>query len=199
MRFITCMCIAILAFMGVFAATAFAAGAVTPEDSSLLDLLSPVRDAFANGQYLYAGMLALILVVAALKRYAPEKYGISAFVHGDVGGTLLTLAGSFAGAMAATLGGGESFSWAMPKTALLIAVGAAGGYTMIKRLIVAPIQKSAWFAKSPAWVKGVLGLVFWIFDRPSPIAVAEAEGDKAVAAHPAKGRVGFEGKITEIK
>lgn len=200
MRFIRFGSFVLLSFLGFFTATALAAGAVSPDDGSLLDLFKPVVDAFRGGQYLYAGMLALVVAVAALKRYAPTKYGISDFVHGDVGGTALTLVASFGGAMATTLGAGDPFSWGIAKTAALIAVGAAGGYAMIKKLVVTPLVSSTWYqTKAPGWLKTILGLALWIFDRPTPIAVAEKAGEDAVAANPGVGVKSVEGTPTEIR
>lgn len=183
-----------------FTASAMAAGAAAPEDGSLLDLLKPVIDAFKGGHHLEAGMLALVLAVAALKRYAPEKYGISKFVHGDVGGTLLTLVGSFGGAMATTLAAGDSPSWAMSKTALMIAVGAAGGYAMVKKLVVEPLRNSDWYqTKAPSWLKAILSVVMWVFDKPDPTAQAERAGNAAVADKPASGVEGVVGKPTDVQ
>lgn len=192
------LCVLVL-LLGVNA-SALAADTVAPDDGSLLDLLKPILDAFKGGHHLEAGMLALVLMVAALKRYAPEKYGISKFVHGDVGGTLLTLVGSFGGAMATTLAAGETPSWAMSKTALMIAVGAAGGYAMIKKLLVEPLRNSDWYqTKAPSWLKAILSVVMWVFDKPDPTAQAERAGNAAVADKPASGVEGVVGKPTDVQ
>ncbi len=180
--------IAILTFLGIFTASAFAQSAVLPDPAAgWLDLLTPVYEAFVKGDKLYAGMLALIAAVAMLKRYAPVKWGMRAFVHGDVGGSLLTLTASFAAAMiTGGLGAGVAPSWAMVKAATLIAVGAAGGYSLIKKLLVEPLIRP-YAAKAPAWLKMPLMAVLWFFDRPMPTAKADAAGAKAVEAKPATG------------
>jgi hypothetical protein len=199
--FIWFVLIAVFSFTATgLALAAGAAVSSTTGDGSAFDLLRPVYDAFAGGHYAYAGMLALVLVVALLKRYAPAKYGISAFVHGDAGGSLLTLLASFGGAMATSLAGGAGISFAMAKTATLIAVGAAGGYAMIKKLIVEPLRNSAWYqTKAPAWLKAGLQIAFWIFDKPDPVASAEDAGQKAVDAKPGAGNAQIVDKPTEIK
>ncbi len=187
--------VAILAFLGVFAATAFAATAVVPAgDTSWVDMLRPVYDAFAHGQKLYAGMLALVLAVSLAKKYAPDKWGL----HSDIGGALVTLAGSFGTAMVTSLAGGVTFHWVMVKTASMIAVGAAGGYSLIKKLIVEPFLRP-YAAKAPAWLKAPLAMILWIFDKPSPVAVAEAAGDKAVEAHPAGGIADVVGATKDVE
>lgn len=190
----------LLVFLFSFTGVALAAGAAAPDDGSLLDLLRPVYDAFAGGHYPYAGMLALVLAVALLKRYAPAKFGISDFVHGDVGGTLTTLLGSFAAAMAASLAGGAGVTLAMAKTASLIAVGAAGGYTMIKKLIVEPLRNSDWYkSRAPEWLKSIMQVAMWIFDKPSPVAAAEDAGQKAVDASPPTGTIGVVGQPKDVE
>lgn len=199
--FIWFLLVAIFSFTATgLALAAGAAVSTTAGDGSAFDLLRPVYDAFTTGHYAYAGMLALVLVVALLKRYAPAKYGISDFVHGDVGGSLLTLFASFGGAMATSLAGGVGVSFDMAKTATLIAVGAAGGYAMIKKLIVEPLRTSVWYqTKAPAWLKAALQVVFWVFDKPDPVAAAEDAGQKAVEAKPGAGNAQIVDKPTEIK
>lgn len=186
----------VLVFMAVFTATALAADAAAAAtgEAGMLDMLRPVYDAFTSGQYLYAGMLALVLTVALVKRYAGPHVP---FLQGDIGGSLLTLVASFAGALATSLAGGVGVSFAMVKTATMIAVGAAGGYSLIKRLIIDPILRPL-AAKAPAWTQPLFGLVFFIFDRPSPVAVAEAAGDAAVKANPPTGTEAVS-KPTEIE
>lgn len=173
-----------------FSATGHAATAATGDDGSLTDLLRPVYDAFRGGHYIAAGALALVLVVALLKRYAPGKLG--AFVHGDAGGVLTTLAISFAGAIAAATGDGQAWTWSIAWTAGGIAFAAAGSYAMIKKLLVEPLLASAWWqAKAPAWLKAGAQMVLWIFDKPAAraetIKAAEKAGEAAVQAEPSKG------------
>ncbi len=177
--------IAILAFLGFFTATALAATAVAPPDGNWTDFLKPIYDSFVHGNYLAAGMMTLVLGVALLKRYAPDKWGISTFVHGDAGGTLLTLVASFGTAMVTSLAGTGTVSWAMFKAAGLIAVGAAGGYAIVKKLFIVPFLRP-WAEKAPAWAKPILQMILWIFDKPTPIEKAEAAGEAAVKESLAK-------------
>lgn len=189
--------VTIFALLCALTATAFAADAMLPDSGSVWEMLRPVYDAFASGHRLYAGMLALVLVVALLKRYAPEAWGVRKFVYSDIGGALLTLFGAFGGAMAASLAGGAGVSWDMVKTALYIAFGAAGGYSLIKRLIVDPILRPL-SLKAPSWMLPAFMIIFWIFDRPTAIQSAESAGDAAVAASPPTGIEGVTGKADEV-
>lgn len=195
-RIIKIFSLALLTLLGCFTATALAAGAATPGDESLLEMAKPIYDAFVHGQKLYAGMLALVLVIAAMKRYAPGKVG--AWLQTDIGGALTTLVMSFAGAMATSLAGGVGVSFAMVKAAAMIAVGAAGGYSLIKKLVVEPFLKPL-SKKAPAWAQPIFAVVFWIFDKKSPVAEAEAAGEAAVKADPGKGVEAVAGKPTEVE
>lgn len=179
-----------------FTATAHAADAVASAagaDASLGDLLKPVYQAFHDGHYLAAGALAVIFLVALVKRYAgaiSQKFG--AFMSGDVGGTIATLVASFAGAVAAASADGSPFAWSTLLNAGKVAAVAAGGYALIKKLVFAPLLASSWYQnKAPAWLKATIGAVSWIFDKPAAadaaIAKSEAAGDAAVKAAPGAG------------
>lgn len=179
-----------------FSATAFAAGAVADPDSSLLDLARPVYEALSGGHYAYAGALLVILLVALTKRYLGDRI---AWLHSDAGGSLLALLASSAAALGSGLASpGAVITLSLLKSALLVGVGAAGGYAMIKNLIIEPLLKPL-AAKAPAWTQPIFALVFWIFDKPSAIATAVKAGDTAVATHPATGVAGVTGEPTDIK
>lgn len=184
MRFVKIGAASILALLAATTASAFAAGATLPEDGSVLDFVKLVWDAFSKGQSLYAGSIALFGAMVLAKRYAPGKAG--AWLHTDVGGALTALVMSFAASMASSLAGGAGVTLAMVKAATMIAVGAAGGYSLIKKLIVEPILKPM-AAKAPKWAQPLFAIVFWFFDKKSPIEKAEAAGEAAVKADPAKG------------
>lgn len=190
--------LALVAIMLVsFTATAFAAGAATNPEDSLLELLRPVYDAFAAGHYVAAGALAVVLAVAALKRYAPGRLG--AFLKSDPGGVLATLAVSFAGAVAASTADGQAWAWGIAWRAGGIAFAAAGGYAMIKKLAVEPLLASSWYqTRAPAWFRAAMRVVLWIFDKPAATAEvireAEAAGEDAVEASPSAGAEGIAGR-----
>lgn len=180
------------AFAGflAFAGTAMAASAATPSDGSLLDLAKPVYDQVMAGHYLAAVCLALIVAVAAIRRYAPDPIG--AFMHTDAGGAAGTFATALLGALATATMAGAVWHWSMLWAAMGIAVAAAGGYTMLKKLVVDPLLASKWYQdKAPAWLKAGAGLVLWVFtkrdDGAAVIADAEKAGEAAVAAKPGEG------------
>ncbi len=180
--------VALLGFLS-FAATASAAGAVVPEDGSLLDLARPIVDAAMAGHYLAALAFALVLSVAAFKRYAPGKLG--EFARTDFGGALTTFTMSFAtaiGLATAAYKGFEGWSFGLLKTASIVGFLAIGGYVGVKRLLVPVLKKLA--LKAPAWTQPFFTIFFFVFDKPDPITDAEKAGAAAVAAKPATGTDG---------
>lgn len=183
------MAVLVLGFLGIFTATAFAANAVAPSPDDTYALLKAVVDAFTHGQKLYAGMLGLVAVVALVKKVAPKWKKLDDLVHTDIGGSALTLVGSFALAMATTLATGGSPRWQMAKAALYIAIGAAGGYALVKRLLIDPVLRP-FAAKCPAWTQPLFAVVFYIFDRKTPVQESEDAGQAAVEAKPSQGLAG---------
>ncbi len=176
-----------------FTAAAFAAGAVVPEDGSLLDLAKPVYEAVMHGQWWLGASLALVLCVGLFKRYAPAK--AQEWAHSDVGGSILVLAGSFGGALATGLvaAGTNALTPGLAWMALKVALAAAGGYSLIKKLL-GPLV-----AKAPAWMQPILGMLMWVFDSKPAITKAEEAGKEAVEAKPAAGIEGVVGSSTEVK
>lgn len=185
---------AILIGLVAFTATAFAATAAAPDDGSLLDLLKPVVSAVTSGEYVYASALALVLVVAAIRKYGSERVK---FFATEAGAAVLVLAGSFASAIATTLGNGGSLSYDTARAAALIAVAAAGGFAIAKELVFKPLI-AKYGHKLPRWAQPVLALVSWVFDRPTRIETAESAGEKAVESKPSNGVSGVVGEPDDI-
>jgi hypothetical protein len=183
---------ALLAFTG----TALAAEAATGADGSWLDMLKPLYDAMAGGHYAYAAALTIIVMVALVKRYLGDKW---TWLHSDAGGSAMALTAAAATAAATSLAApGATMTLDLMKSALLVGVGAAGGYAVLKNLIVEPLLIPLQ-AKAPAWAKPILQLVIWIFDKPDAIKIAEAAGSAAVAAQPAQGATASTGAPTDVK
>lgn len=180
-----------LIFLGSFTATALAAETV---DGDLIDVARPVLDAILAGQYTAAAALGLVLAVALLRRYGSRALP---WLHSDVGGAVLALGTSLGGALATALMAGASLSGGLLWTALGVAIAAAGGYAMIKKLIIVPLLRPL-RDRAPAWLRAPLDLILWIFDRPDPIAVAVAAGDAAVTADPPSGVIGIVGEPRDI-
>lgn len=194
----------ILALLGAFTATAVAAGfaahasteLVAPEPS-LIDLLKPVYEAFAGHRSALGVALGMIALIAIVKRNIGDKLP---WLHTDAGGSLLALLTSSAAATATGLAAPDAtVTFDLIKNAVLVGVGAAGGYAMIKHLVIEPLLPHL-----PAWAQAILSPVLWIFDgstKPAAVKIAEAveAGAKAVAAAPAQGIAGIVGAPTVIK
>lgn len=188
----TALTLLAVAFLG-FTGTAFAASEVAPSDGSWLDLAKPVYDAVIHGQYWLGASLALILAVALAKKYLPGKAG--AFVNGEYGAPLTVLLMSFGGAVATALGAGQAvMSAGLAWTAFKVAVGAAGGYSLLKKLLAPLLRKLA--AKAPSWMQPIFAMILFVFDKPTAVETAEKAGDDAVAAKPPTGAP--KNDVTEI-
>ena len=175
-----------IAFLGLiaaclitFTATAHAAAAVSPSDGTLLDYLTPVIQAFRDGSYIYAGSIALVVMVAVFRRYAPRYWpAAGGWSATDAGSAIITLVGAFGASMVAALATDhDAFTWALAWHSLEIAFGAAGGYTVIKHVIVEPyLLKCA--GKGPAWLHYPMQMILWIFQEtgkePTPAERAVA-------------------------
>ena len=194
----------LLVFTGVFAfgATAFAAGQVVDTNSSILDLAKPVYEAFSGGHYAYAAALLVVLIVALVKRYLGDRIK---WLHSDAGGSSMALVAAMATAFAAGLAApGAHVTWGLAKTALLVGIGAAGGFAVLKNLLVEPILQPLQ-KKLPAWAQPILSLVLWIFDHGQVAEQVQAEakavaaGDAAVVAKPAQGAAAVTGPAVELK
>lgn len=188
-----------LAFLGFFSA-AHAATAVASDDASIVDLARPVYDAFLNHQYGLMVCLLVILVVALMKRYLGDKIP---FLHTDTGGSILVLVGATATAAGAGFATpGAHFTLALMKSALLVGITAAGGFAMLKNLLVDPILKPL-AAKAPAWAQPLFSVLFFAFDHgtsaDATIAKAVVVGTDAVAAAPGAGSAAVVGTPTDVK
>jgi hypothetical protein len=185
-----------LSYVGV-AHAADAAEQATGEES-LLELAKPVLDALRAGQYPLGAVLALVFAVALARKYGhklPYVGGkVGPFLKTDHGGALLTLLGSFGGAFATALAAGAAPSLALAWTALGVAVAAAGGYSLIKKL-GGPLVN-----KAPEWMRPLLRLVLFFFDHKSDQALAEAKqaGADAVKAKPSTGTAGVIGEPRDL-
>lgn len=161
-------------FMGAVSTGAIAQGAA---EGSEWSMLQTVLDAFRAGQSSLAAMLALVLLAAVASKYGAKKIP---FLSTGAGKALIVLVGSFGGAAASALVGGATMSLAIAMTALMVAVKAAGGYSLIKSLIIEPL--TPYMDKAPAWLKTPFALVAWIFSGSGAIQKAEAAGQAAVDA-----------------
>lgn len=197
MRYVTALFTAVLAFIVVtFAYVGTAAAADLPADASWIDLAKPVLDAAVSGSPALALACALVAAVALARKYggSPADHPRWPWIMTDVGGTALTFLGSLGAAFAAALTGGALPSLGLLWTALVVAAGASGGYTAIKRLAVPVLRflESKLPAKLKPWVGWAFDAALYLFEnrgqtKAAKIAKAEQAGAAAVQAKPAEG------------
>lgn len=186
----------IFCFMIGFVGSAFAAGVVSPDpDGSLLAFAGPILDSIKNGQGWIAAALALILASAAARRYLAPKF---AFFGTAIGALLIVFTGSYGAAVLTGLAaaGTTSLTMSLAYAALKVAIVAAGGFAVLRPLLVDVIEPFV-IARFP-WISPLFDLVTWAFDKPSPVLTATAAGAAAVIAKPATGTATI-GTPTEIK
>lgn len=128
--------------------------------------VAPVRaiyEAFASGQYALMGALLVILLVAFTKKWFGDRI---VWLHTDAGGSAMALIGATATAIATGLAlPGTVLTLSLLRTSLLVGVTAAGGYTILKNLLVNPILRPL-AARAPAWAQPIFQAVLWIFVKP---------------------------------
>lgn len=147
------------------------AGVVGPNPEQFEEFARLLLDAVTSRNYaLLAALLVVVLVYLLRKlggRFIP-------FFNTDRGGALLVLGVALAGAVANALAAGAPFSVALLLTALQVGLTAAGGFTIIKRILFG----SAAIAR--AELAGALA-AGQVAEKAAAIAVLEqlnARGDK---------------------
>lgn len=96
------------------------------------DLAKALFEAISQGRWDLVAALVVVLIVLVVRRFGPSKIP---FLRTDAGGVILVLATALSGAVASALAAGQVFSLALLYTAFKIAAAAAGGYSMIKKLV----------------------------------------------------------------
>lgn len=174
-----------------FVTMAYAAGPST-EPEPILDLAKPVLDAIMHGQWWLAASAGLILVVSALRKYAPVegRFGwLGRAVASTPGVMGTTFALAFGGAVfnaLLALGPAGVMSLAIAKTALWIGVAAIGAWKAVHTLATWAVSTNFYKTKVPASVQAIVAFVLGLLGS-NAIAKAEAAGQKAVDAKPATG------------
>ncbi len=196
-RFMSSAFIALFFYLG-FSASAFASDLALPADTSWLDLARPILDAIKDGHGWIAAASALVALSAFALRYLSPRYAI---FRTPIGALLVVFTGAYGGGVLTALAaaGVTALTPALALTALKIAIAAAGGYSILRPLLVDVIEPFL-LARFP-FLKPLLDLVTYIFDKPpaSVIAKAEKAGADAVAVLQPKGVEGVTGKPTEIE
>ncbi|QSQ17171.1 hypothetical protein [Myxococcus landrumensis] len=107
-------------------------GVVGPNPEQLEEFARLVLDAVTSRNYALLAALVVVLLVYLLRKFGGA---FVPFLRTDRGGALLVLGVSLAGAVANALAAGAPFSLALVLTAAKVALTAAGGFTLVKRLL----------------------------------------------------------------
>lgn len=136
--------------------------------------VSDIMSAWTAHHYAYAAALALVLLVALVRRYAGPRWP---WLHTDAGSSVLVLLGSFGASLATALSGGAPLTLNIAWAALGVATTAAGGYALLKQLLVTPIL-CKWEASAGSTTKKVLRAVLWVFCHRSDPEAQCTDGAK---------------------
>jgi len=147
------------------------AGVVGPNPEQLEEFARLLLDAVTSRNYALLAALVVVVLVYLLRRFGGR---FIPFFNTERGGAMLVLCVSLAGAVANALAAGAPFSVALLLTALQVGLMAAGGFTIIKRILFG----SAAIAR--AELAGALA-AGQVAEKAAAIAVLEqldARGDK---------------------
>jgi hypothetical protein len=156
MHFLVAAIFMVLSFVGTSVALAQSNG-------ELVDLARPVLDALLGGNYMAAGMLALVLGVALLRRFGGSRWPI---LSSRKAAPYLVAAGALSASLAAAVVAGTALSFGL---VWKLAAGAGFGYAMLKPLL------------------GKIPYLGALFSSKSRAEEAHAAGIASVLAKPAKG------------
>ena len=109
------------------------AQAPNPEDVG--GFVASLAEAVASKNWALVAALGVVAVVHFVRRFGAGRLP---WVATDRGGAALVLVTSVAGAIATALVGGAPFGLALVLQALSVAVSAAGGFSLVKKLAAAP-------------------------------------------------------------
>jgi hypothetical protein len=102
-----------------------------------------ILDAVMNKQWGLLASLAVLVTVAMLRKYVPEKTKLGVWFRTRVGGIVTALLTSAAGAFATAFLAGAPFSLDLVLKALSVMLAASGGWSIFKNLRDALDEKKA--------------------------------------------------------
>lgn len=162
---------------------ALTTAAISPD----IDVLSPIWDALRTGRPALAAALMLVAVAAMVRKYGSTRVP---WLNSELGSAATVLVGSFGAAAASAMTGGSEPSWSLAWQALVIAIGASGGYSLVKQLLVDPVLRPL-SLRAPKWLQPVFSVLFWPFDHPTAqlpdIAGSVRAGESALRDTPPEG------------
>ncbi|MFY2558786.1 hypothetical protein ACN469_14255 [Corallococcus terminator] len=107
-------------------------GVIGPSPEQFDAFAQLLFDAVTSQNYALVASLVVVLLVFLLRKFGGT---FIPFFNTDRGGAVLVLGVSLAGAVANALAAGAPFSLSLMLTAVKVALTAAGGFTLVKRLL----------------------------------------------------------------
>lgn len=127
------------------------AAAAPAADDSLNQILGFAKSVMSDVQKKDWRMLAATVVMAlawALRKYGSSVPKLGPWMNTDRGGAVLALILGLCAGVGNALGGAGSLGWSTLVNSLLVSVTAAGGFTLMKK-IISPSDKPAAPAPAP--------------------------------------------------
>lgn len=124
-------------FVGISLVGVAAFGSSVPDPSDPSAFVAALSSAITAHRWSVLAALLVIALVWLARRYGPMKWE---WLRGDRGGAALALVGSILVTLATDIASGKSFSALWLMDALMLGMTAAGGYSVVRKLI-APSDK----------------------------------------------------------
>lgn len=136
-----------------FAQTDAGIAPILGDPTDIHQMAQLVLNAVMTKQWGLLASLAVLITVASLRKYVPEKTKVGVWVRTRLGGIITNLLITLAGAFSTLFLSGAPFSLDMVLKALSIALGASGGWAIWKNIKDAMDEKKAQAAGEAAAAK----------------------------------------------
>jgi len=150
------------------AATQLVAVAAASEDP-LFELARLLWVAVSGGEFVSIAVAILVMLSALLARFGVR---LTRWFGTSGGRAVITLLVTFFGGLSAALAAGTEVTWAVLRTVFVFAATTAGGYSLIKALVIEPL--TPWMRdRAPDWLHLIWRGVSWVYDRLAPPAPSQ--------------------------
>lgn len=146
----------------------------------LVELVRLLWVAITGGEFISIVVALLVIISSLLARFGVH---LSKWFGTGAGRAVITLLVAFSGGLSSALAVGTPITWGVLRTVIVFALTAAGGYSLIKALIVEPL--TPWMRdRAPEWLRLIWRGLTWVYDRlvkpePSPLPLAKVARERA--------------------
>lgn len=142
--------------LSLLASVALLGQVAAPDPDQTADFVKVLVDAVASKNWPLLAALGVVAAVWAVRKFLAPRVP---FLATDRGGAILVLVTSLAGAVATALVGGAAFSLPLLVQALSVALSAAGGFNLVKKLATTPAPVPAPVQPAPEPVASPMDIV----------------------------------------